>query len=486
TEGRLHPQTWRGMSISGVIEPEFDLSHFASFLPPDVAPRGRLSGRLTLGGTFASPTARADLELQDLRFRRLPISRIALAASWQGHTLGIESLDLTSHGALSLSGDLDLSPFLGGRGGRRGKGWHEVVPFVLDLSATRIDPARWVTALAPKGGPRGLPPLTGILEGRLHLEGTLQRLSGEMKVRFAGAPFGVPGRVGLQASLTHRSGETKFEKIAITAPGMKLSGEGNVAEGRVETALRLHLLDLRRSGDFLGRDAFPAGSATLTLSGHFPLEAPRQRHALQLTLRSEDLRIPGRIEFPSRLRLDATLRDGRVRLSGMRWEAGESRLSAQGSIDLLQKGRLRRNPPFSLTVESERFDPTDFGGGAFPLSGKFSAQMTLDGKLEAPRGRLRLAGRDLALRGTPLGEGTLDITLTNGRVGIESFLLRGTQGRIAMTGEIPLFSRGFRIAKDPRISLHLLGEDLDPKRLHPTLPLAGAFSLEAEVTGTLH
>ncbi|RME54707.1 MAG: hypothetical protein D6795_03905, partial [Deltaproteobacteria bacterium] len=363
TEERLRPQAWRGASISGEIEPDLDLAHFANFLPSGVAPHGRLSGRLTLGGTLASPTARADLEVRDIRYRRLPVSRISLAATWGGRTLRIESLDLTNRGTLSLSGDLDFSPLLSGRGDH-GRRWYERVPFVFDLSAARIDPARWIAALAQGGGRRGRPPLTGILEGRLHLEGSLQRLSGGGTMQFAGAPFGVPGRVGLQASLTHRPGETKFEKIAITAPGMKLSGEGSVAEGRFETAFRIDLLDLRRSGAFLGRDAFPEGSATLILSGHFPLDAPRRRHAFQLTLRSEDLRIPGRIELPSRLRLHATLTDGRVRLSGVQWTVGESHLSAQGTIDLLEEGRLRRNPPFSLTVESEHFDPADFGGGS--------------------------------------------------------------------------------------------------------------------------
>jgi translocation and assembly module TamB len=421
-------------------------------LPQGVTGAGNFAGRVA--GTLEAPEAIGTVQLIKPRYGALAFdSASAAIAARRDHVSLRDARARVKTDIYTASGTV---------------GWGPRTATALDIRTERAS-AAWLATAIGAGSP---PPIDGIVEGRVLVEGTLPRprASGSLALR--------DGRI-LGQGIDRAAGAFRWDGRRLVVEG------GSATRGRSEVHLSGVIdrvsglaLDVNAPNLDLNDLTLPTIGAT-RVEGHVDLTGQIRGTAaaptLSLLAESRNLLINGARFDTARgvvqwerqvLRFDPLT----LQVANQKYEiAGEVRL---GSVPQLALG---------ATVEEGRLSTLlALGGGRLgvPLDGTVSGRATLEGAVGNPGARL-----DLRLTAGRLGdhpiEGQADLVLRDGNVSIETFDLRSGEGRIAATGRYDL-----RGESDIEVSGTDLALDVVRPLLRLRQPLLGRLNFTIQLGGT--
>ncbi len=426
-------------------------------------PRVDLRARYGGGRLWERAVAAGDLHLQ------LDDLRLALSAALRDAAGGRVDLDADGDFGQAFPGRrLSAAPDLGR------------VAYHCKLRATNLGLAGLLPGVPGLGGR-----LTAVVQGRGRglrppaMAGRLKVQASLAQVREKRLTAPVDATLALEADVQGR--RLTVSGLSLRAGGTRVAGDGqwDMAQGAGRVALDITAADLGRDLALLGIGDI-AGRLTGRVRASGSLEQPRLDVALQGSgLSAAGVRV-GDVDAAGRMGEDGVLHIRRLRIV-----SGASRVTAAGRLPLKEilAGGLMRSD-LRLTARLEGLSLRDFMP-AFPLSGRFSGQLSAAGRLPRLHGRATLTGRGLESAGVRGGNLALALRLEGPEVFIDALRLDNGRSHLKAAGRVRLLREDhFSLASDPAFTLRMDAADMRIEDFVDTL--GGRLSLAAELGGTLH
>ncbi|MEO1273912.1 MAG: hypothetical protein AAFV96_00540, partial [Pseudomonadota bacterium] len=448
---------------------ELSLALAAGVLP-DLAPAGRLFGRVDVGGSLTAPRPGFALSGEGLTVAPvaeigLPPARLDLRGEALGERLVLEAgmsageaLEFALDGSVPLeAGDLDLR-------------------VVLERLA-------FDQLTLPLG-------LDGALSGTARVTGPLAAPVAEVALDGEGLTT-APGRdADLPAAVLAATGRYADGRVEVDATlqatemlSVILSGTAPLeAEGPLDLSLDLDGIDLR-----LADAVAPELGLSGRLDGQVEVGGSRLAPAPVFSVSATQVTTAeGRARgLPSaEVSAEGTAEDGVIDLSAEATAGPQLQMSVAGQVPVAgDDNRL------SLAVELERLalSLTDAVAPDLGLRGTVSGAGVLRGSLAAPAPQLELVARDVSTatgrtRGLPAAEARLNAEPAAGGLAVEADLTAGDLVEISADGMAPLATDG---PVDLTLTLERAALDMANAFL-PELGLSGEVSGSAHLGGTLN
>lgn len=430
-----------------------DIPDLGPWTKPFMAMGGNVTGRVSITGagvTLPRLSARLDLDGMGRNLVAPGMDRpmdadLGLSAQLDGGRVRLSRLNASADG-LEVSGTGHFQ--LDGR----------VLAADLKVAARDLSP---VLAVA------GMPSIQGALDATMSIDGSLNQPQFSLNLISTGLQSDayVIGDLTVDANLTP-DGLLNLHTLDLHNRGSRISGSGRLrllaGGGGIDPEF-VNTIDLTWKGlsaaDFI-EDAPLRGSLNGGLRLNGPLKSPKGR----LTLDGKNLRVDA-VTIGD---IDAglQLKEGVLFLDQLHLRNGDSRLGATGHAQLLEPGAssLAANPTFDLSVESDHIDPNDFIDA---VSGDFTLDATLSGRVDNPAGRIRLTGRQVTLAAQAIESISLDARVSERRLWLDrllttlapsqEILARGWVG-LDRTADLTVTSDGISISRIDRLDGYFPGD----------------------------
>jgi translocation and assembly module TamB len=426
-------------------------------LPGDPAGRLDFAGRVL--GTLQAPELAGFVLVRDARLAGMTFDSLAGHFSARGGHLELDSVQARSgYARYRVAGGARWTGSL-----RSGRG----PALALDFEAERA-PAGLFTAVT------GMTvPISGLVDGRVRVEGALSRPS-------------AAGFVSL------RDAETLGQKIDEASTAFRWDGRRLTLEGalvrRLTSTVRVAgtfdrltglAFDVSARGLDLQDITLPQAGSTriegrINLVGRITGSPANPTAAVEAS--AADLTVNG-LRFDS---ATGTIRwaDRAVRLDPVALRVGDERYEISGQVVLAEASHIS----LTSSVTGGRLSTLLGLAGArlgVPLDGTINGTATLDGPLAKPTARLELTMPTGRLGDHPLA-GHVDLTLRDNAVTIQELEFTSRQGRVAAVGRYDLGGES---------QVEVSGADLELDILRPLFklrrPLLGRLNFTMQLSGTL-
>ncbi|RMG14225.1 MAG: hypothetical protein D6729_13990 [Deltaproteobacteria bacterium] len=467
-EGRLGGLDERvEMEASGRARAELDLADpalhglLSSTAVSEAKPRGHLSVEAEIEGPLRAPRLRVSGQGEKLSAWGIDLDDLMWRAESDGRTVTLEQATVRiAPGRVQASGRLALEA---------------TAAYQLKLSMRDLPLRRIVARFTDLPLPRSV-------RGRIEVQGTgfedpQARVAWSLRLRDLPRPVPAPLSALVRAEGKARVGRdaAQIEGFSLRDAGLEVTGSGRAGlRAAAPWDLRLRLRH-PEPGALMDRLGLPvvADALAIELTVRGTLEAPRVEG------RATAERLRGPWVAPADLSVPLRFEGGRLFVDEATARVGGGRVQATGWVQLLEAGGLKAAPPFDLVVDASavKIDGFTQGQAHGRLSGRLSVRGTpaaLAGgglielgrlrvrDLEADRARMRLR-----LHGQQVEVADLEVRpLPVGRISGRG---RYDLGREALQGSLDV--EGMTLEEVAR----LLGRPL---------PLTGALSLDAQLSGT--
>jgi translocation and assembly module TamB len=408
-----------------------------------------------------------------------PVDALNLRGRLADRRFDLSELSFAAPGAdLSLTGEADFS---------------EAFPEGFPAGPTNLDALTYRVAidragvrmadLLPDAGLAGTVRLDGAASGRgVSADGL--RVAADLKARaegFAAGEILAPVDAELDLTAAFAGGRATAEALDLRVAGARLSATGayRLADRAADAEIRLIVPNLTDLMAPLGI-AQLAGSADLSATVAGDVLAP----SIDLTLSGEN--VAWNAIRVGAVRLAAVRESGgRVRMDELALENRDSRLRAEGIVELFRDGwGIREGLPAELVVTLSGVSAVDFLPEV-PVAGSVDGEIRLSGPLLGPdRIDARLTADRLASGETVIGRVAATAVLADGTLRLDPLTVANGESRVRLAGTAGLFVPGsWRMEDDPAFDLTLDADPVHPGEFAETL--GGTATLSARVGGTL-
>ena len=292
-------------------------------------------------------------------------------------------------------------------------------------------------------------PVEGTLSGRVRLQGPRDTLSGAGTARLTDGSIAGERIDSVVADLLFTRGVVEFRNVELSLPAGTLRGSGryDLASERFDYIVEQARLELAKLDALGALGARIGGTLVLNSSGVGTLAQPE----IVLEARLEDplflgMNVPEGAADPH---LYLSIRNGVINLKGQAFDLitidGSGTVSESGDIDGQAEARVGDlseliaivAPGADIRADGEMSLAIDLGGNIRSLETIEATALVSDVELE-------LAGRQVR------AVEPIRLSLTAGRVNIDSLLLQTDEAQLAVTG-------GFEIAGERRIDVEVRG-----------------------------
>lgn len=337
--------------------------------------------------------------------------------------------------------------------------------------------------LLPDTGLAGTVRLNGTASGR-GVAGDGLEISADLAANAEGFAAGevlAPVDADLTVTGGFVPGRATAEELTLRVAGATLSATGayRIAGRAAGADLRLAVPDLTALLAPLGITQL-AGAADLSATVSGDVMAP----AIDLTLSGEsvawdEIRV-GAVALTA-----ARDPEGAVRVDELTLENRDSRLRAEGALELFRDGwAIREGMPADLTATLDTVSVGDFLSN-IPVDGPVSGEVRYDGSLLGPETvEARLTADRLVVGEAVVGRVEAIAVLDRGTARLDPLTVANGKSRARLAGTAGLFVPGsWRLLEDPAFDLTLNADPVHPGEFLDTL--GGVATLSARIGGTL-
>ena len=466
-------------TLDGTLDLSADLATVAKSAGLGTELSGPVAVNLVASGTTAGPKADLTVSYGGGNLAGTSVDSLELRASLSDRRLTLSRLTAAAPGAdLDLTGSADLThAFANG-----------LIAAPTDLSAltyeAKIDEAAVRFAeLLPKTGMGGTVRLRGTASGQgvslesLRVEADLEGAAEGFSVGEAVAPLDAD--LDLSASLTDGTVAAKTLSMRVAEATLSVTGDYRLADRSADAEVQLTAPDLTALLSPVGVTQL-AGSADLTAQVAGDVMKPNLDLALSgASVAWGAIRI-GAVELAA-----ARNPEGTVRVNSLTVENADSRLRAEGTLELFRDGwGITERMPAELTAALTSVSATDFLPD-LPVAGPVNGEIAYSGSLLGPdRIGFSLTADQLVAAEATIGQVSLDGELADGIVRLDPLTVANGKSRARLTGTTDLFVPGsWGLREDPAFDLALDADPIHPGEFVETL--GGTATLSAQIGGTL-
>ncbi|MFP4582775.1 MAG: translocation/assembly module TamB domain-containing protein [Desulfococcaceae bacterium] len=465
--------------LDGTLELSADLAAVARLVGLGTELSGPVAVKLVASGAATAPEADLTLSYGGGALAGTAVDSLELRAKLSDRRLTISRLTAAAPGAdLDLTGSADLAEaFAGG-----------LIAAPTDLSAltydAKIDEAAVRFAeLLPQSGMGGTVRLQGTASGQgvspknLRAEADLTAAAEGFSVGETVSPLDAD--LDLMASLRDGTVTAKTLSLRVAEATLSVTGDYRLADRSADAEVRLTAPDLAALLSPVGV-AQLAGSANLTAQVAGDVMKPN----LDLTLSGASLAWDA-IQIGALELAAARNPEGAVRVDSLTVENAESRLRAEGSLELFRGGwGIAERMPAELTAALTSVSATDFLPN-LPLRGPVNGEIAYSGSLLGPdRVGFSLTADPLAVAEAAIGQVSAEGEMVDGTVRLSPLTVANGKSRARLSGTADLFAPGsWGLREDPAFDLALDADPIHPGEFVETL--GGAATLSAQIGGTL-
>lgn len=456
-----------------------DLAAVAKLAGLGAALSGPVTVKLAAAGTADAPEADLTVSYGGGSLAGTPVDSLELRAGLSDRRLTISQLTAAAPGAdLDLTGSADLADaFADG-----------LIAAPTDLSALTYqaeinEAAVRFAELLPKSGMGGTVRLQGAASGQgvsmenLRAEADLSATAEGFSVGEAVSPL--DAELDLAASLADGVARANTLNLRVAGAALSVTGDYRLADRSADAEIQLTAPDLTALLSPVGVTQL-AGSAELAATAAGDVMKPNLDVALSGASVAWDAIQIGTVELAA-----ARNPEGTVRVDSLTVENAESRLRAEGTIDLFQNGwGITERMPAELTVALNSVSAADFLPD-LPVQGPVSGEIAYAGSLLGPdRIGFSLAADQLAAAGATIGQVSVDGEMVGGTVRLDPLTVANGKSRARLAGTTEVFVPGsWGLVEDLGFDLALDADPIHPGEFVETL--GGTASLSVQIGGTL-
>jgi autotransporter translocation and assembly factor TamB len=466
-------------SVDATLELSADLAAVAKLAGLGTELSGPVTVNLAASGTPAAPEADLTVSYGGGTLAGTPVDSVELRAKLSDRQVTLSRLAAAAPGAeLELTGSVDLTKaFANG-----------LIAAPTDLSAltceATIDHAAVRFAeLLPKSGMGGTVRLQGAASVRgvsmetLRAEAELGAVAKGFSAGEAVSPL--DAELDLAASLADGAVNAKTLELRVAAATLSVVGDYRLSEGAADAELHLSAPDLTALLSPIGLDPL-SGSADLTAQVTGDVMKPRLDLALSGASVGWDTIQIGAVELAA-----ARNPEGTMRVDSLTVENADSRLRAEGTVDLFQDGwGITERMPAELSVALTSVSATDFLPD-LPVRGPVTGEIAYSGSLLGPdRVDFSLAADPLVAADATIGQVSVDGELVGGTVRLDPLAIANGKSRARLSGTTDIFVPGsWEMREDLGLGVALAADPIHLGEFVETL--GGTATLSAQIGGTL-